>query len=1256
MSMSPRHDEDDGVIHIPVRGAELTIEVLSNELPTDYNLVVDALKAEIAPLDIWLRFAVEYHRRGKVEHFRAILNEIIGALNPQTETFYSSDMAAFEVGRIRILNALAADAVKRASSCRDRATRDQDFLEALDHLTSADRIDNMSELTWVGKGVFYLSQGELDRAKYFFENARKKRDNFPATLGEAAISYHNGNYKQALDLYSEAIRLNPGCSDSVRVGLGLCCYKLGQVERAKAAMKRALDLNPENVEAMVGLAILDLSSVTPTSPDATSRTENALRMLSQAHHLDSSNAMALNHLANHYFWTWSQVGPTVSVAAGAKVAVLSTEVGEGVVSGDMIRIGSSFATVVDGEVQGRRISLRDRYRGVPGEEVKLYKKDYGQVMELASQAYNTTSSSEIKAESCYMRARVHHATGNFSEAKLLYSEACNFWPHFAPAQYGMAQMLIYKGDIKPAMAALNAVLEEVPDSEEALVLLGMLHAKNKQRTQALAKFKRALELNPRLSDVWIAQAQVLQEDSLDHHLALASYAKGLGVQPTEGNGSTSNKTRTGTAWAGAGAGGGAGAMNGDQGRGQSSTEDMLHETQQSAWMNIAVLNERVGKLTEARAAYECALERKGSSARDEGGDGETVLRVTDPANPLFWEWKELPGTSVVAEGSRVVQVSEALGGAIRKGVQVRVGKEFVTTAQGSEVDGKFEVSDVAVTLAGGAPLRGKLYKKTRQARVTKENVSITFNLALLHEKQGHHEAAQELHKAILAEHPTYVHSYLRLGTIARDSGQIHESSKWFKQALDIDNENPDILAYIGNLHMRSSEWGPAQKKFERILEMPSLRGDSYAMLSLGNIYFSNLEDRTKYEKHLQHAANFYQEVLKEDDANAYSANGLGMVLAEKGMLDQAKEVFARVREVSAEVLGDVWINLAHVYLAQNKHNEAIRLYQNCLKKFHGGRDSSLHIYLAHAYFDARQYDECMRTLLKALHVSPNNLQLWYNLALTRETYAVAVLQKEQKGEARTLMEVENAIKDLKGATKLFMWLKQCQPDRSGGLHRRLPYDSSKADKHAKFCFDNIERADQHLSHEKMKADQQQTVRERHQLALEKMVQQRKREEEDEKARKANEALQRQERARLKHANLTKLQEAWTHVSKPEPKHGRGGEQSTDKDPQYESESGEEGDVSDKEGDDDTGQADRYGDGGGRGDGANKAEQPPVTSTAMSANLKDIGLSSSDSEDELEGGEEEAVDGGGKRKWGSDEESLEGEEVASKKRAVLDGQE
>lgn len=60
MSMSPaaEDEQDDNCIRIPVRGANQTVEVYTDELPGDYNDVVDVLKAEIAPLDIWLRFAV----------------------------------------------------------------------------------------------------------------------------------------------------------------------------------------------------------------------------------------------------------------------------------------------------------------------------------------------------------------------------------------------------------------------------------------------------------------------------------------------------------------------------------------------------------------------------------------------------------------------------------------------------------------------------------------------------------------------------------------------------------------------------------------------------------------------------------------------------------------------------------------------------------------------------------------------------------------------------------------------------------------------------------------------------------------------------------------------------------------------------------------------------------------------------------------------------------------------------------------------
>lgn len=184
------------------------------------------------------------------------------------------------------------------------------------------------------------------------------------------------------------------------------------------------------------------------------------------------------------------------------------------------------------------------------------------------------------------------------------------------------------------------------------------------------------------------------------------------------------------------------------------------ETLQAAWTNIAVLHEHLGNPVEAMSAYKHAFNETDSGPRraDDSVDSDAVLRITDPANQLFWEWKELPVTASAVEGSRTVRTSASVGGALRKGTHVRVGEHYVTTAQGPEKEGVFEVADVAPGGVGGLALEGPLFKKVHKIRVTKENVSMVFNLALLHEKQGHHEAAQELHKAVLAEHPTYVNS------------------------------------------------------------------------------------------------------------------------------------------------------------------------------------------------------------------------------------------------------------------------------------------------------------------------------------------------------------------------------------------------------------------------------------------------------------------------------------------------------------------
>ena len=92
-------------------------------------------------------------------------------------------------------------------------------------------------------------------------------------------------------------------------------------------------------------------------------------------------------------------------------------------------------------------------------------------------------------------------------------------------------------------------------------------------------------------------------------------------------------------------------------------------------------------------------------------------------------------------------------------------------------------------------------------------------------------------------------------------------------------EHADAWALIGNLHLMKQEWGPGQKKFERIVKNPVTKTDCYSTLSLGNVWLYALHissrDRTKDKRNQDRALEFYKNVLRKDPKNIFAANGIG---------------------------------------------------------------------------------------------------------------------------------------------------------------------------------------------------------------------------------------------------------------------------------------------------------------------------------------------------------------------------------------------
>uniref|UniRef100_A0A8C8LQH1 RNA polymerase-associated protein CTR9 homolog n=1 Tax=Oncorhynchus tshawytscha TaxID=74940 RepID=A0A8C8LQH1_ONCTS len=350
------------------------------------------------------------------------------------------------------------------------------------------------------------------------------------------------------------------------------------------------------------------------------------------------------------------------------------------------------------------------------------------------------------------------------------------------------------------------------------------------------------------------------------------------------------------------------------------------------------------------------------------------------------------------------------------------------------------------------------------------SVTTSYNLARLYEAMCEFHEAEKLYKNILREHPNYVDCYLRLGAMARDKGNFYEASDWFKEALQINQDHPDAWSLIGNLHLAKQEWGPGQKKFERILKQPSTQNDTYSMLALGNVWLQTLHqptrDREKEKRHQDRALAIYKQVLRNDSKNLYAANGIGAVLAHKGYYREARDVFAQVREATADI-SDVWLNLAHIYVEQKQYISAVQMYENCLKKFYKHQNTEVLLYLARALFKCGKLQECKQTLLKvrfARHVAPSDTVLMFNVALVLQRLATLVL----KDEKSNLKAVLSAVKELELAHRYFSYLAKAGD--------KMRFDLVLASTEARQCSDLLSQAQYHVARARKQDEEEKEIR------------------------------------------------------------------------------------------------------------------------------------------------------------------------------------
>ncbi|XP_051148255.1 protein CTR9 homolog [Andrographis paniculata] len=368
-------------------------------------------------------------------------------------------------------------------------------------------------------------------------------------------------------------------------------------------------------------------------------------------------------------------------------------------------------------------------------------------------------------------------------------------------------------------------------------------------------------------------------------------------------------------------------------------------------------------------------------------------------------------------------------------------------------------SSAAIHQLRDTKLFNRLEEQGLKIEVPWTKVSTLFNMARVLEKIHKSELAGILYRLILFKFPEYTDAYLRLAAIAKARNNVQTSFELIDDALKVDDKCLDALIMLGDLELKNDDWVKAKETFRTGRESTDGK-DSYTAVCLGNWnYFAANRNEKRAPKleatHYEKAKELYTKVLLQQPDNLYAANGAAMVFAEKGQFDIAKDLFTQVQEAasgSSNVqMPDVWINLAHVHFAQGNFALAVKMYQNCLRKFYNNTDSQVLLYLARTHYEAEQWQDCKKTLLRAIHLAPSNYTLRFDAGVTLQKFSASTLQKTK----RTVDEVRTTVAELKNAVRLFSMLSS-----ASNLHFH-GFDEKKIETHVAYCKHLLDAANVH---------------------------------------------------------------------------------------------------------------------------------------------------------------------------------------------------
>lgn len=279
--------------------------------------IIELLVSQQAPpASIWLEVAKAYARKQNFSCFVKILESLedwVKASPDLMKKFLADDPRCMD----KVYHSLAQYYFEQCSYSYDLG-KHKAFLDK--GCSYAERIRTPEgDVSKAVKSMQYFWEGLFDLAIAELRDVQITSAIQSYVLAQSlrGMSYFRlERYKDALACFKSVLEKDVNCPASIRVAIGMCFRALGKDDLAVIALDRALELEPENINAIIAKSSIDRMTTTSVEIMTDSIHQTALKLLSiqKTQPLPST---ALFILAEDEMIKWSPIDAELSFSQGS---------------------------------------------------------------------------------------------------------------------------------------------------------------------------------------------------------------------------------------------------------------------------------------------------------------------------------------------------------------------------------------------------------------------------------------------------------------------------------------------------------------------------------------------------------------------------------------------------------------------------------------------------------------------------------------------------------------------------------------------------------------------------------------------------------------------------------------------------------------------------------------------------------------------------------------------------------------------------